>query len=345
MVRRDEKRRRTKPVQLGGQGRELPRLGEVAVEEDHAADRRVPRDLAVLAARLETREVHHEGAETRGLLPAAGHRPATRVGPTGHRAARRCVTCSITSRATRSPGLLDRPAHAEVTEPGNLETRVAARVDAAKGREVDVDVDRDAVIGAAPAHPQPEGGELRAVHVDPGRPWAPGRDHPRASHRVDHRLLESVDEAAHPDSAPTKVDEDVDDRLAGSVVRHLPPAVRRGDRNPPRGMHVLAPPRLPEGVDRGMLDQPDLVRRVPGARVRERSHVRNRALPVPAPEPAKTDFGREGRSPHGVTDGRNSPAVSARAARTSRGRGDRASPAAPRPARPARVPRSSRLPG
>ena len=103
VVHRDEERWRSKPVQLAGQGGKLPRAGEVSLEEDHAAYRRMHRDLAVLAAELRTGEIHHEGAGTRGPAPLARDRPTTRDGLARHLAPRRRATRSIISRAMRSP--------------------------------------------------------------------------------------------------------------------------------------------------------------------------------------------------------------------------------------------------
>ena len=93
-----------------------------------------------------------------------------------------------------------------------------------KGGEVQVDIDRDAVIGAAAPYPQPDSGELGALHVDPGGTRAPGGGHAPVRDHVDHRLLEVVDEPAHPEPEPTKIEQDVGDRLAG--VRDRLPAPR-----------------------------------------------------------------------------------------------------------------------
>ena len=107
VVHRDEERWRTKRVKLRGEGRERSRPGEVALEEDHAADRRVRRDLAILRIELRTGDVHHEGAESRGGDPVvrvrAHVRPRDGEGTGRHRASRWCAIRSISSRATRDP--------------------------------------------------------------------------------------------------------------------------------------------------------------------------------------------------------------------------------------------------
>ena len=107
VVHRDEERWRTKRVKLRGEGRERSWPGEVALEQDHAADRRVRRNLAVLRIELRTGHVHHDGAESRGGAPAvrvrARVRPRAGEGTGRHRASRWCAIRSISSRATRDP--------------------------------------------------------------------------------------------------------------------------------------------------------------------------------------------------------------------------------------------------
>ena len=90
-----------------------------------------------------------------------------------------------------------------------------------------------------------------------------------------------MNDGAHSEGEPAKVEQYVDDRLARSVIRHLAPAVRGDDGDSAGGVHVLAPPRLSEGVDGRVFHQPDLVRGVGRARLGVRAHLADRPLAVP----------------------------------------------------------------
>src|ERR1044072_1424231 len=58
---------------------------------------------------------------------------------------------------------------AERAEIGHFEPAVAARIDAAKRLRVHRDVEREAMITAAAADPQPDARELAAFDIDAGR--------------------------------------------------------------------------------------------------------------------------------------------------------------------------------
>ena len=56
----------------------------------------------------------------------------------------------------------------EIDQPGDGEARVAAGIDASKGLQIEIDIQRDAVEAAAVAHAKSDGRDLGAVDIDAG---------------------------------------------------------------------------------------------------------------------------------------------------------------------------------
>src|SRR5438128_7281987 len=75
---------------------------------------------------------------------------------------------------------------AESARLRHRQPRVAARVDGGKGREVHVDVEREAMVRPPPRYPYAERRDLGAVHIDSRRTGAARRF---ALQQVDHRLF------------------------------------------------------------------------------------------------------------------------------------------------------------
>src|SRR5690606_3058403 len=75
---------------------------------------------------------------------------------------------------------------AQVYHRGHLPPRVTTGVDALEGRQVHVDVERQAVERAAAADADAESGDLGAGDIDPGRTFA--------AHRLDVPVAEGVDD-------------------------------------------------------------------------------------------------------------------------------------------------------
>ena len=63
--------------------------------------------------------------------------------------------------------------HPQVDEAGTREAGVAARIDPGERREVDRGVEGDVVIAAAASDPEADGGDLLALHINPGHPGLP----------------------------------------------------------------------------------------------------------------------------------------------------------------------------
>src|SRR5678816_4333126 len=96
----------------------------------------------------------------------------------------------------------------QVLHLGDLQSRIAARIDRAERREVHVHIEREAVIGAAAHHADAERRDLRAVDVH-----ARGARAALAADEIDHGLFEEPDVALDLDAAPGQVDERVEHDL------------------------------------------------------------------------------------------------------------------------------------
>ena len=70
-----------------------------------------------------------------------------------------------------------------------------------------------------------------------------------------------------------QVEQHIGQQLPRAVVRHLPAAIDIDHGNAPGGQQVFTPGVHPEGKNRRVLQQPDLVRGVRIARLGERLHI------------------------------------------------------------------------
>ena len=87
------------------------------------------------------------------------------------------------------------------------------------------------------------------------------------------RLLQAVHIFFDEDAQTLQVDERVGHHLAWAVVGHLPAPIGLQHRNALRRDHMLGLACQALGVDRGVLAQPDFVRRALGAGLIEGTHV------------------------------------------------------------------------
>ena len=229
----------------------------------------------------------------RGADPGWSQVHAGRLGPChrGRTGFGSCPTRSreeqSTERCGESPARLPHaPSNPEVGEPGHRESREAARVDPFEGREIEIDIDRYSVEGASGSHPKPDGRNLAAPYVDAGRTLAwDGRETDVGKH-VDDRLLERLDDPAHPDPRAMQVEEQVRHELPRPMVGHLPPPIGANHGNRSGVPHVGASSRLPEREDRRMFQQPQLVGRIEASRLGARSHRLHCVAVRHAPQPA-----------------------------------------------------------
>src|ERR1700689_157728 len=128
----------------------------------------------------------------------------------------------------------NRGARAQVGKLRHLEIRIAARVDALKGRKIHVDVESKSVIRGTAPDADTKTCKLCACDVDTRRIAAAfGVDAPLARVVYDARL-ESADEVAHRQRRALQVNERIDDELSGTVIGHLPAAIDLQNRNIPR---------------------------------------------------------------------------------------------------------------
>src|SRR5688572_9523970 len=152
---------------------------------------------------------------------------------------------------------------AEVLHLRDAQPGVAARIDARKGRKVHVDVERDAMVGAAAHHPDAEGGDLGPVDVDARRTRLALR---ARADEVDDRLLEQADEGLDLEPSPREVDERIEHYLSRAVVGDVAATVD-ADRFRYGGFAAL-----PNGVDGRVLEKPKLIQRGLGPRPSKFAH-------------------------------------------------------------------------
>ena len=197
--------------------------------------------------------------------------------------------------ARRGSGASPAPASSTVIatprsrELRHREPRIPAGVDVGKGREIHRDVHRQAVIRAASRYAQAEGGDLcldpGARNVDARGRWLAVCGNIHGIKPFYHRELRSARTMARtPSLRAPQVAEHIDDQLPGAVVGDLPATIDLERGNAVVAQQVLAPTGETERVDRRMLGQPDLVRRVVRARRGERLHRAPRGLVVGPPE-------------------------------------------------------------
>jgi hypothetical protein len=148
---------------------------------------------------------------------------------------------------------------AERAQIGHFQPAVAARIDAAKRLQVHRNVEREAMITAAAADPQPDARELAAVDIDTGRVAPAHRgDVPRCE-QSDDAVLESHHELPHAERATADVEQRIDDELTGAVIRDLAAAIDLHQRNVAGRQHVLGRGVHAEREHRRMFEKPDFV--------------------------------------------------------------------------------------
>ena len=188
--------------------------------------------------------------------------------------------------ANRRPVSFDAPPNREVGEPGHGKNREPAGIDPIEGREIEVDVDRDAVERASVAYAKPDRGDLPAFHVDARRALAPGCRDARTAEHVDDRLLQRLDNPAYADLRTAQIEEQIGHELTGPMVGHLPSSIGANHGNRSGLSHMAAPSGLSERKDRGVLEQPELIGRVDARGFRTQPHRLHRLAVRHASEPA-----------------------------------------------------------
>ena len=159
-----------------------------------------------------------------------------------------CFSCSI--RIERD---------AKVAQLGHLHANKAAGVDAAKGFEIHVHIQRDAVVGAAAAHPQAERGDFFAVHVNAGGVGARLGANTLFLQVADDACFDEADQRTDADAGAADVEQQVHHCLTRAVVGDLAAAVYLDDGDVARREQVFGFARLSLGVNGRVLYQPDLV--------------------------------------------------------------------------------------
>src|SRR5581483_11606680 len=175
---------------------------------------------------------------------------------------------------------------AEIARLRDAQTGVAARVDGAKGREVQVDVQGEPMVRPAAGYTYAERRHLGTVHIDPRGPRPALR---ARSEKVDHALLEQAYERLDLDAASSEIDQRIEHYLPGAVIGHLAAAVCRQHRNAVG--HLDRYRALAERVDRRVLEQPELVRRAPGPLGGEAAHRVERGQVRHLPEALDHEIG------------------------------------------------------
>ena len=149
---------------------------------------------------------------------------------------------------------------------------IAARIDARERFEVAVQIQAQAVIGAAATDLQSQRGDLRICDINTGHAGAPVPGNADAAQRFDDDALDQFHQLPHPEVAPAEIQQQINHQLAGPVVGDLPAAVARHDRNVAGRKQMLATPGQTQRVHRRMLREPDLVRRARVAHAVECAH-------------------------------------------------------------------------
>lgn len=182
-------------------------------------------------------------------------------------------------------GLGNADADALVTQPSNLEPGVTAGIDPTKGTCIKIDIEREPVIAAAPAHTQANRGDLRWADVDARRIGARLRWHAVLGQEIDHRLLEQVHQLLDAEARAFEIQQEIGDQLAGPMVGHLAAAIALNDGDLAGIQDMLRQAGLAKGEHRWMLEQPKLVVRFSISRIAKLSHARPGLAVVTTTEP------------------------------------------------------------
>ncbi len=172
--------------------------------------------------------------------------------------------------------VIRRGVDAQLLERSDRQARITTGVDAGKGAEVGIDVERQAVVGRAAADAQAERGDFRAIHVYTGRAGPAFARYAVLRQEVNHGLFQAADQGADADAEPFQIDQRVDDQLPRAVPGDVPAAVGLHQRNAVQhfGPRACAAPET-ERIDGIVFKQPELVRRVRRACLGEGLHVRH----------------------------------------------------------------------
>ena len=112
---------------------------------------------------------------------------------------------------------------------GHLHPDEATGVDATKGFEIHIHIQRDAVVGAAAAHPQAERGDFFAVHVNAGGVNARLGADAQFLQVADDAFFDEADQCADADAGAAEVKQQVHYGLSGAVVGDLSATVYLDD--------------------------------------------------------------------------------------------------------------------
>src|ERR1700687_2754489 len=181
-----------------------------------------------------------------------------------------------------------RRAHIEVAQLRHRESAITARVDVVEGREIHVEIEREAVVGAAIADLETQRGDFGlpaiALDVDARRIAPAVRVDPIRIEQFYHGALDRLDQRSHAEAQSLEVDQKVDDQLSRPVISDLAPSIDLQNRNGIGAQNMLGATGEAERVHRRVLGQPDFVCRVGSARVGESLHRAPGADVVGPPE-------------------------------------------------------------
>ncbi len=150
-------------------------------------------------------------------------------------------------------------AYAKIGKLRHGKARIAARIDAGKGRQIHIDVQCEPVITAAAADAQSQSGDLGAGAINTRGARLSRGDDAVIAQRRDNRLLDAAYQFAHANSQPAQIEQQIDDQLPRRVIGHLATAIDADERDVARFVYVLKSSRLTQRENRRMLDQPKLV--------------------------------------------------------------------------------------
>ena len=123
------------------------------------------------------------------------------------------------------------------------ESAITAGVDVVEGREIHVEIEREAVVGAAIADLETQRGDFglaaAALDVDARRHAPAVRLDPMRIEQFYHGALERLDQRSHAEAQSLEVDQQVDDQLSGPVISDLSAAIDLQHRNRVGAQHVL----------------------------------------------------------------------------------------------------------
>ena len=191
--------------------------------------------------------------------------------------------------------LFHAPSNREIGEPSHRESGEPARINSIEGREIEIDVDGDAMERTSAAYAKPYRRDLAPLDVNTGYPLTSARHDDGIAEHVDHRLLERLDETAYSDLRTVQVQEQIRHELSRPVVRHLPSSIGANHRYCSGVVHMAASSGLPEREDGGMFQQPEFIGRLRNPGFRTESHRLHRRAVRHASDPASQKVPKSGR--------------------------------------------------